>query len=297
MPSPNLTQQSASRAIRLRNVVCPYCGCDLNADNSTKEHVVGRRFVPKGKLNGNWNLIVNACDVCNNRKADLEDDISAITLYPEHGGIHPDYDDEARAEAQRKAANAISRRTKKPVENSHEKMKFNLPFGPDASFNFDFASPPQIDESRAFELARLQLAGFFHWITYQQHAERGYWWTGGFHPLIMVRRADFGNTVIVDFADAVLGWEPRVLGHTAEGHYSVCIRRHPEAECWSWAMQWNGSTRLAGFLGDREAAKAVVETLRPLQMHHQDLGNGDFVRFRNEVPLEPDDDKLFAVTH
>lgn len=296
MPSSTLTPYPASQAICLRNVVCPYCGCDLSAENSTKEHVVGRRFVPKGKLNGHWNLILNACELCNNRKADLENDISAITLHPQHGEAHPDYDVEARAEAQRKAANAISRRTKKPVKDSHEKMKFNVPFGPNASFNFDFTSPPQIDESRAFELARLQLAGFFYWITYQHHEERGYWWTGGYHPLIMVRRADYGNCVIVDFAEAVLGWEPRVMGHTADGYYSVCIRRHPTAECWSWAMQWNGSTRLVGFLGDRDVAKAVVDSLRPLQMHHQDLGNGDFVRFRYEVPLAHEDDRLFVTS-
>lgn len=133
-------------------------------------------------------------------------------------------------------------------------------------------------------------------ITYQKDEERGYWWTGGYHPLMIVRRPDFGNSIIVDFADAVLGWEPRILGHTAEGFYSVCIRRHPEKECWSWAMQWNGSTRLVGFLGDRGVAKALVDSLRPLQMQQQDLGKGDFVRFRNEVPLAPEDDRLFDLT-
>ncbi|MBY4893065.1 HNH endonuclease [Rhodobacteraceae bacterium N5(2021)] len=292
-----MTQHPANRAIRLRNVVCPYCGCDLTAENSTKEHVVGRRFVPKGKLNGHWNLIVNACRPCNNRKADLENDISAITLHPELGEAHPYYDETARAEGQRKAENAISRRTKKRVKDSKEKMKLSVPFVSSISLNIDFTSPPQIDENRAFELARLQLAGFFQLITYQQLEERGYWWTGGYHPLIMVRRADFGNSVIVDFADAVLDWEPRVLGHTAEGFYSVCIRRHPGEECWSWAMQWNGSTRLAGFLGDLDVAKEVAGTLRPLQMRQQELGNGDVVRFRTEVPLKPEDDRLFEAAY
>lgn len=290
-----LSHHPANQAIRLRNVVCPYCGCDLTAETATKEHVVGRRFVPKGKLNGHWNLIVNACGPCNNSKADLENDISAITLYPEHDEAHPKYDTAAMKDAQRKAEKAISRRTKKPVKDSRENMKLDMQFGPYASFNFNLSSPPQIDEDRAFELARLQLAGFFNWITYQQDEERGYWWTGGYHPLLMVRPADYGNRIIMDFADAVLEWEPRVLGHTAEGFYSVCIRRHPEVECWSWAMEWNGSTRLVGFLGNRDVAKAVVDTLGPLQIHHNDLGDGGFIRFRTEVPLAPEDDKLFEL--
>lgn len=255
---------------------------------------MGRRFVPKGKFNGHWNLIVNACHPCNNGKADLEDDISAITLHPEFGDIHPDYDPATIEDAQRKAMKAISRRTKKPVKDSQEEIKFDLSLGKGVKFGFNFAAPPQIDETRAFELARLQLAGFFCMLTYQKEQERGYWWTGGYHPLMMVRRADYGNAIIVDFAAAVLDWEPRLIGHTAEGYYSVSIRRHPTAECWSWAMEWNGSTRLIGFLGDKDVAKSIVDSLGPLQMHHQDLGNGNYFRFRTDVALEPDNDRLFA---
>lgn len=293
MLTTSLSHHPTNRAIRLRNVICPYCGCDLTPKTTTKEHVVGRRFVPKGKLNGHWNLIINACGPCNNRKADLENDISAITLHPEHGQAHPDYDAVAIADAKRKAKKAISRRTKKPVKDSHENMKLNAPLALGASISLNLTSPPQIDDDRAFELARLQLAGFFHLLTYQKHEERGYWWTGNYHPVIMVRRADYGNKIIVDFADAVIDWEPRLIGHTAEGFYNVCIRRHPEAECWSWAMEWNGSTRLIGFLGDREIAKTIVDTLGPLQMHHQDLPDGGHIRYRTEVPLTSEDDRLF----
>ena len=34
----------------LRNLTCPYCGVAIDAKTATKEHVVGRRFVPKGTL-------------------------------------------------------------------------------------------------------------------------------------------------------------------------------------------------------------------------------------------------------
>ena len=38
--------------IRLHNVTCVYCGSELTKDITTREHVIGRRFVPKGKLHG-----------------------------------------------------------------------------------------------------------------------------------------------------------------------------------------------------------------------------------------------------
>lgn len=46
-----------NKPIRLHNVVCPYFGATLLRESMTKEHVVGRRFVPKGTLANQWNLI------------------------------------------------------------------------------------------------------------------------------------------------------------------------------------------------------------------------------------------------
>ena len=62
---------SKALVIRLNNISCPYCGVMLTCETTDKEHVIGRRFVPKGKLNGNWNLVVNACRTCSGIKADL----------------------------------------------------------------------------------------------------------------------------------------------------------------------------------------------------------------------------------
>jgi hypothetical protein len=70
----------------LDNVTCPYCGTALTSKTRTKEHVIGRRFVPVGSLDREWNLILQACGPCNRHKADLEDDISvgaeAILTHP-----------------------------------------------------------------------------------------------------------------------------------------------------------------------------------------------------------------------
>jgi hypothetical protein len=83
-----------SRAIVLRNINCAYCGRLFDAElPATKEHVIGRRFVPRGCFAGQWNLILNACGRCNGDKAELEDDISAITMMPDAFGCHAIADD------------------------------------------------------------------------------------------------------------------------------------------------------------------------------------------------------------
>src|ERR1700730_2391905 len=105
-----------NNATRLNNVTCVYCGAKNSVENPlTDEHVVGRRFVPKGSFAKGWSLIVQSCLLCNCEKSDLEDDISAITLQPDLGRSHQDTD--LAAQAQRKAGGSFSRRTKKLVQN------------------------------------------------------------------------------------------------------------------------------------------------------------------------------------
>lgn len=47
------------------------------------------------------------------------------------------------------------------------------------------------------------------------------------------------------------------------------------------------------FFGDKGVAQEIVDSLRKLQMDHHDLGNGDYVRSRIDVPLDPESDNLF----
>lgn len=112
-------------AILLDNVTCPYCACDVSIER-TKEHVVGRRFVPRGMLDRQWNLIMWACARCNGRKADLENDISAITMQPDAFGRHADDADVLAPEAIRRGKTAFSRRTKKLVKDSAESFSIKM---------------------------------------------------------------------------------------------------------------------------------------------------------------------------
>jgi 5-methylcytosine-specific restriction endonuclease McrA len=110
----------ANRVIRLDNISCPYCGSLFSEKRTTVEHVIGRRFVPKATLNESWNLILRACSECNARKANLEDDISAITMAADISGRYAEEEAILRTEAERKGVKSLSRRTGKPVLASQE---------------------------------------------------------------------------------------------------------------------------------------------------------------------------------
>jgi len=265
----------------------------LTRESRTKEHVIGRRFVPKGKLDGQWNLIVRACRDCNQIKSDLEDDLSAITMQPDVLGRHGHDDAEVSAEARRKARNAYSRHTRRPVGDSQEHLTIKMSLGPGAEITFDMTAPPQADSQRIFELARMQLMGFFYWITFDRGTRRGGYWIGGFHPIMEAQRSDWGNAVHRGFMEAVVGWEPRVLAIGADGFFKVIIRRHPSAECWSWALERNQNLRTVGFFGDRTAAEAVVAGFPKLDLKTVAQGPDRFVRYRLETPLPEEEDKLF----
>jgi len=62
-----------------------YCNERFDGANvvATKEHLVGRNFVPRGSLDGgpSFNFVFNPCHACNNDKSTLEGHVSAITQF------------------------------------------------------------------------------------------------------------------------------------------------------------------------------------------------------------------------
>lgn len=96
-------------------MTCPYCSVELTEENNSEEHVVGRKFVPKGTLNNNWNLIVRSCNECNEEKSNFEDDISAITLAGRVWFEDNEYDETLLNNIKRKAKGSYSRRTRKAI--------------------------------------------------------------------------------------------------------------------------------------------------------------------------------------
>lgn len=279
--------------VKLNNDTCVYCGIGLSKDTASKEHVIGRKFVPKGKLHGCWNLIVKACKSCNLKKSDLEDDISAITMLPDIYGRYGHEDEEATLDAVRKADGSISRHTKKAIRNSTVKSTIRTTFGQMVNATINFIGPPQVENERVFGLAYLQLMGFFYWITFDKGRRVGGFWPGGYSPLSAAFRSDWGNPVHRAFTDTVVQWEPRVLGTTADGFYKIVIKRNPTEECWSWALEWNKSLRIVGFFGDKQTAQQIASTLPKLEF--REVGEG--LSMREETPLNEGEDRMFEYKH
>lgn len=292
--SSGLQELPGNRPIILRNCTCPYCAVPLDDRNRTKEHVIGRRFVPVGSLDRRWNLILRACQGCNNRKSDLEDDIAAVSLQPTATGQYARPEGPYVADAQRRAAKTFSRRTRKLVRDSGEKLNIESAPMPGVRMTFDVRTQPQADKERVFELAQFHVRGFFYFITYDQLTRSGRFWRGEFIPLLFSPRTDWGNVVQRAFMNAVVEWEPQFLGGTADGMFKVIIRKHPGEEFFAWALEWNENMRVVGFIGEVDIATTIAGAFPKFNMSMVPQPDGSQIGFRIERALSQDDDRMFC---
>ena len=293
--NPNINRPPTNRAIILKNTNCAYCGVDLNSLSLTKEHVIGRRFVPKGKLDKQWNLILNACSSCNNIKSDLEDDLSAITMPPDGYGQHSVNDPALFTQAKKKAQRSKSRRTNKFIADSKEQITVDFDVSPSVNMKIFFSSPPQASPERIYRLAEFHLKGFFYLITYNNKSNKGGFWNGQFSPVMYSNRADWGNPVQMAFMRTIKDWPLRIHAIGAGEFFKISIRRHPSADCWGWALEWNQSYRVIGLFGDPEATELVLDTFPALSFSGLPSNDAEIpvYRIRQEVPLNESDDLLF----
>jgi hypothetical protein len=294
-PGAELTELPGNEPVILHNETCVYCGLQMDKRSRTKDHVIGRRFVPRGKLDQSWNLIVEACRKCNNRKSALENDLSAISMYPDAWGIHAHNDKSLAAESQRKARNSLSVRTSKRVMDSAEQLTIKGSVGSALNVTFNLTAPPQADpHQRVAALARLHVMACFYWLTYNKTTRRGGYWPGEFFALTEAKRADWGNVVHVAFMQKVVGWEPRLLFSAgADGFFKIAIRRNAEAICWSWALEWNHNYRTIGFFGDADKIRKITDTIPPLEITPIFQNGNERLAYRIEVPLDSKQDLMF----
>lgn len=278
----------ADRPLVLKNKTCVYCGKEFYND-STREHVIGKNFVPSHKWGSDWNLITRACMGCNFHKSKLENDISAITLH--FHKLEPE--DQKLAEiVERKSKGSRSERTGKSVGLSSEHSTINLSHPSGLNFKFNLVAPPQIDDSRGFELARLQVTAFFYLITYDVDTNVGRFWPGSFSPVSINRKDDWGNPLQVSFMKETHSWDYRWFGITADGFFKSVIRKHPTRDCWAWALEWNLSHRVIGFCGDREVAVDIFSKFLKPKIEIIEEG-GKKVTLKSDMKLDDSEDVLF----
>lgn len=201
----------------------------------------------------------------------------------------------AQAEAQRKGTKSVSRKTGKPVAESSASLTVRAKIGAIGEMTGDFTAPPQLDDARAYDLARLQMIGFFYFLTYERAKNVGHYWAGGFYPVHGTIKSDWGNPVHRAFMKEVATWDYRLILTTASGYYRALIRRHPVKDCWSWAVEWNDCYRLVGFFGDLAAAKEVADKFPSVPVHSILESPNRWLRYRTEEPLNEEEDILFHV--
>ena len=283
------------KAIRLRNVNCPYCGLDLVDGRWDEDHAIARRFVPRGTLDNRWNLILRTCKTCNRHKGDLENDLSAITMQPSPTGEHATLAPRLREEARRKGKGSVHRGTGRSVAQSQETAGYTIPLPGGTTASMTLVAPPRLDAARVFELARLQINALFFLVTYREVTRRGGFLLGDFYALSCSLRGDWGSSLNRTFMSGVRNWETRVLAIGADDYFKAAIRRHPSIPCWSWALEWNQNLRVIGFAGDLEPARAIMgampaSELVPLRRN----GDGSIEYLRPETSLLREDDVLFV---
>lgn len=284
---------SHNQPTRLQNARCAYCNTEFSrSDEPQKEHVIGRLFVPKGSHDRQWNLHLNSCHECNQRKSNLENDISAITMISQ---LPEGAEDEILLSEASRKSRTKSQRTERPVADSAETFQFEHTFG-NAKMSFCLSAPPQVDDHRMFALARYQLAGFFFMITYKKDKEMGVLWPGDYLPIGVVRRQNWGDPAKASFSQATKDWPLRFAAGTSSGYYCALIKKHPAHEIWSWALEWNQNFRLFGFFGDKELAKKMVSDFAVSKREGPFPGpDGSTFYATTEIPLDEEQDIFFYV--
>lgn len=278
-----------TESVGIKNRTCIYCGVRASTDiKLTREHIIGQNFVPRYAFRIGPALVANACEACNSRKAELEDDISAITLLP---GVGESVHDPRLLELiQRKARGSRSRQTKKPVGESYVDSSIKGSLMPGVEVSFGFVGPPALSIDRVRALAALHLQGFCYWTTFDPQTRTGRYLATPITFFPLIGRRDWGNVISRHFAELTQHWDKTFWGEFADGYYRVVIRKEPrELKVHSFALEWNKNLRIKGFLGEREDVRRY-EVGYP---EHAWKYAGPKQRFRLEIPVAEEDDILF----
>lgn len=293
------------RLVQLRNERCPYCFRLLTTlYDKDLDHVIGRRFVPRGKLAASWNLVVRACKLCNAAKARLEGVVSAVTMSqlacdPNLGVILQGDSGWFVAEARRKSR-VRSSRTGRFVGESQTANVVRSSNGL-LSLRTTLVGPPQLDGDQVLGLACMHVRGLASSVFMRGLGDGPAYLPPNIVLCAEAGRRDWGSRRLRGFMSMVRCWPSRlqVVG-AANGYFAAMIRKQPGPRpVWAWALEWNRQHRLGGFMGDDQA---VLEELAQVLPHEEwseevvchDPDRGQFIqRWRQEVPLAPGDDDLF----
>jgi hypothetical protein len=301
-PASRMIGMNPRRIARLRNQRCPYCGRGLTDTNRDIDHLIGRRFVPKGSLAASWNLLLNAHRECNAEKGALESDLSAITLHmlSVSHSVDPAERQHLQSEIDRKSKTTSSV-TKRHVGESHETHEIKHSFGA-MNLSFTLSAPPRLSPEGVLKLAALHTRGLSAIVFTNNEIGDFSYLPPSLVLAVEVTRSDWGNTRAMAFMNTTREWPHRFIGtNLAAGYFQAMVRKEPgDRPIWAWALEWNRMVRLMGYMGDNMAdLEQLARALPPVDWQHeweeQDPVRGKIVtRLKLETPLPGDEDHLFS---
>jgi hypothetical protein len=261
---------------------------------ATKEHLVGRNFVPRGSLDGgrSFNFIFNACYACNNDKSTLEGHVSAITqLMSPAVAENATFSERASAKSQ----GEIHPWTRRPVaESFHESTIQMRGFG--LGIGMGFVGPPQADREIVCRLALRHVQGLYALVTNADRTVQPLTllFPGWVYVLGYYLRSDWGNSQAIAASERVRDWTVRARIITASGYFQAMLRRDDAAVgTWFWALEWNRYMRVIGGISYDGQLPSFMRDLPDLQWVQSRTATGAIFRSRQEQPLDEARDDLF----
>jgi hypothetical protein len=240
-----------------------------------------------------FNFIFRACTDCNNEKARLEDHISAVTLLTSPGRTETaDIDEEAK----RKASNSFDPR-QRGLRIADVRQDSSVERG--GIFTFGLVAGPQPDPRQVALLAFRHVQGLFSLSTSADPliAESTRLLPANHFGIFgHYAHRDWGNPQLVEISRRARSIPSVVDVTTATGYFRCALRRGAASGSpWFWALEWNKSLRVTGWIGDSKAPPAIFSNLPSLDWQDLRTQSSSRTRIRRETPLAKRDDFLFDV--
>lgn len=277
------------------NQHCLYCGEFVGADSSIEsdeEHLIARRFVPKGLMENTFNFSFRACKPCNGRKADIERHVSSVTLLSSPAVA---LNEKARRSAERKAVQDFHPETRVRMGDAIERQTVEFKLG-GASLKFGFTGPSPAAKNFIPELASYHIQALFSLLTMPGNHltdEIRILPLDQFQVFDSYPHADWGNPQLVEITQRAATWPCWRTIETGDGHFRACLRRS-ENSGWFWALEWNKSLRIVGGINHPGEKCPIFEKLPILEWKALPDGSG---RFREEQGSPDLGDLLFPGDH
>lgn len=277
------------------NQYCPYCGDLVGIGSeaaSDKEHLIGRKFVPKGSLEaGGFNFIFRACQKCNGRKSSAERHVSSVTLFNSPGRWS---DENVNALALHKGSRDYHP-DKKGVLVKDASDHHSIEFGwAGMQMKVNLVGPPQLNADAVCLLACRHIQGIFALIATDDPR------IGEKSKILPPEQIlhfghyihqDWGNPQLMEIARRTAEWDCYANIITANGYFKILVKVcETGTREWFWALEWNKFLRVVGVICSPSVEPELFSDLPELNWRPSPDGIG---RSRREFPLTDAEDILF----